>query len=324
MAHIQWKKDVAYIVDKSGGRTRWIKLGEMPSKAAQKALAKYHADATYLRLGNLGASTISFEDLCDEYLEDARRHKAPYTVDCEASQLPVFRTVWVKRRARDITSREAEDILHAKGYKPSTIKNKIIVLCNVWEFGIRRGYLTENEMKKCRRPALEQLPPVVVSEGAIDAIIAHCDPRFRPVLQILKYTACRPSEALKLEARDVDLEARRILFRHTKTKKSRIVPASKKLAPVLKSLLEEQQGLLFPGMNKHILRVAFDKAKAAAAVTERVFLYAFRHFALTKFLEVTGGDLRAAAQFAGHSQIQTTMRYTHRPQEALQKAVDKL
>lgn len=322
MAYLRWKKEVAYIVDKSGGKERWIKLGEVPAKAAKKALAKYHSDETYLRLGNLGASAVGFDELCDEYLEDARRHKGAYTVDCEASQLPVFREAWPERRARDITAKEAEDILHAKGYRPSTIKNKIIVLCNVWAFGIHRGYLTENEMKKCRRPALEQLPPVVVSEAAIDAIIDHCEPRHRPVLQVLKYTACRPSEALRLEGRDVDIAARRILFRHTKTKRSRYVPMAKKLVSVLEGIL--RPGPLFPGLNKHTLRVAFNHARIAARVRERVFLYAFRHFALTKFLDVTGGDLRAAAQLAGHSQIQTTMRYTHRPQEALQRAVDKL
>ncbi len=318
-------QDVFYIVDKSRGKVKWRKLGRIPAREAKKALGKYLSDETYLRLGYLDDSSINFDDLVKEYLEDARRHKGAYTVEVESSHFPKMLKEWGKRKAREITATEVELYLHSKNYKPTTIKNKLILLSNVWAYGIRQGYFKENEMKKCRRPELEQLPPVIVSEESINAIIKKTIPRIRPILEILRYTACRPSEALKLQAKDIDLKAKTILFRHTKTKRSRVVPMAKKLIPVLIYVLNGKKGedFLFQE-DKRSLRYAFEEAKTTAGVKERVFLYAFRHFALTKFLEITNGDLRATQQLAGHSQIQTTIRYTSRPPNIIKKAVDKL
>jgi integrase len=326
MAHIQWKKEVAYLVDKSGNSPRWIKLGKVSAKQAKKAKAKYESDETYLRLGFLDDGKITLNELFDEYIADARKKKGAYTVEIESSQLPVFRAKWGCLMARDIKASDVEALLDGNGYRPATVKNKMIVLSNVWAFAVRQGYFKENEMKKCRRPALEILPPLEVQEASIDAIIEKCRPGAKQILQVLKYTACRPSEVLRLQVRDINLARRAILLRHTKTKRSRTVPMAKKLIGIFEAILvgKSENDFLFPDEDRKTLRYAFDQAKEAAGVTERIFPQALRHFALTKFLDVTGGDLRAAAQLAGHSQIQTTMRYTHRPEAVVKKGVDKL
>ncbi len=324
MAHIQWKKDVAYIVDKRRKRA-WIKLGKIPVKAADRALAKYKSDATYLRLGFLGDSRISFDDLASEYFKDAVKTKGAYTVQVEESQMAKLVRDWRGRVASEITSLEAEDKLHSYGYKPTTIRNKMVILSNVWAYGVLKGYFAANEMKKCRRPELEALPPVIIAEEAIDALIEHCPVRSKNFLMVMKYTSSRPSAVRKIQVKDVDIKARKILWRHTKNKRSAYGPIAEKLVPVLEELTKYRgpEDYIFEGCTKNTLRVDFDKAKARAGVL-KAFPYAFRHFSINKFLDITGGDLRAAQQFARHAMIQTTIRYTHRPPEVLKSGADKL
>jgi integrase/recombinase XerD len=82
------------------------------------------------------------------------------------------------------------------------------------------------------------------SEDQFLAVCAEMSPATRSVMMICYYTCCRVGEAVQL--RREDISNGQIVFRRltTKTKRTRSVPVSQKLEPVLAGL--PSSGYLFP------------------------------------------------------------------------------
>lgn len=325
MAHLKQKKDCWYLVESKNRKEKWIRLGKISKLNAKKVLARYEIDETYLRLGNLGDEPILLDELIDEYFEHIQKHKSASTIKWESWTLQELKKVFPERLASSITTKEIEALLFKKEYSPAYIRGRVVILRNLFKHAVDVGYLGENVAKKCKLPRLEITPPEILPDSVIDEICSRATGVFKIQLDILRYTGCRPSECIKLKAKDLDFEKKEILFRHTKTKKSRFVPMSSKIINAIKeyAIKKRPEEYLFPEETRHTLRLKLMRL-IPKEYPHRVFLYAFRRYAASKLLDVTMGDLRLVSQLLGHSQIQTTLRYAMRPQEALKKAVDLL
>lgn len=325
MAHLKQKKDVWYLVDSKQKKEKWIRLGKISKIKAKKVLARYEIDETYLRLGDLGDEPIPLDQLIDEYFESIKKHKSQNTIKWESWTLEELKKAFPNRLASSITTQEIESLLFRKQYSPAYIRGRIVISRNLFKYAVEAGYLKENVAKKCKLPTLEITPPEILPDSVIDEICNRAEGVAKIQLNILRYTGCRPSECIKLQIKDLDFDKKEILFRHTKTKKSRYVPMSSKIIENLKAHIKDKsaEDYLFPNETRHTLRDKLVKV-IPKTCSHRVFLYAFRRYAASKLLDVTKGDIRLVSQLLGHSQIQTTLRYAMRPQEALKQAVELL
>jgi site-specific recombinase XerD len=122
--------------------------------------------------------------------------------------------------------------------------------------------------------------------------------------------------------------------RQAKGRKDRCVPLSPRLLEALRAHWREHRPTtwLFRGtgsaghLNPSTLQNAFQRAVRRAGLTKRARMHTLRHCFATHLLE-TGTDLLTIQHLLGHSNLRTTLRYTHVRQQhlaATQSPLDQL
>lgn len=185
-----------------------------------------------------------------------------------------------------------------------------------------------------------------LSRHELDALIDAPDQRTprgrrdRTLLLFLERTGARISEALAVNAGDLQLDRpRRQVLLHGKGRKDRIVPIPDDLAKALKTLMSErgvahpEARPLFVGTHEtrltrfgatHILR----RAVATATLTtpelacKTISPHVLRHTLAMTLLQ-SGVDLLTIQAWLGHSQVATTHRYAAADVEMMRRGLDK-
>jgi integrase/recombinase XerD len=160
--------------------------------------------------------------------------------------------------------------------------------------------------------------PVVLSQEEIVQFFDHvAGLKYRAALMICYGAGLRVSEAVAVKASDID--SRRMLLRveQGKGRKDRYAMLSPRLLEVLRVYWRaaRPQDYLFPSWrpNRHLnassLQTACREAWFRSGLRKRVTVHTLRHSFATHLLE-NGTDVRVIQVLLGHSQIDTTMRYT--------------
>lgn len=205
--------------------------------------------------------------------------------------------------------------MRKKDYSYSHISNSMIVIGSYMDFiGVKI------EIKKPRRP--NELPAKdILTEGEIARMLAACNNiREQAMLGILVYCGLRNKETINLKVQDIDFENNCIRIIGGKFKKDRIVPISKDLLSILIGYLREykknEKTMLFSTLSRENhytggdLRKRIKAIACRAKIKKRTYPHLLRHSLITHLLE-RGANIIAVQQIAGHSDIKTTMRYTH-------------
>ena len=133
----------------------------------------------------------------------------------------------------------------------------------------------------------------------------------------------RRGEIFKLRWQDFDFENNliRIVGTHTKTERERIAPLSQRAKDELEKLREITNGENpFPFIE---IKRSFATAKRLAGI-EDLHFHDLRRTAITRWIQ-QGTSLAFAGKFAGHSQLQTTMKhYTSTDADMIQEVNQKM
>jgi integrase/recombinase XerD len=185
----------------------------------------------------------------------------------------------------------------------------------------------EEQFPRVRRP---HKLPVVLSHEEVVIFFDHIPGlKYRAVLMACYGAGLRISEAVALKVADID--SRRMLIRVEQGKgmKDRYVMLSPRLLEVLRVWWRASHpgsspgtkspaspaGYLFPGWRtgRHItptsVQMAVREAALACGLRTRITAHTLRHSFATHLLE-NGTDIRVIQVLLGHSQIDTTARYT--------------
>jgi len=175
---------------------------------------------------------------------------------------------------------------------------------------------------------LERLPygkrgrrlPCVLSQEEVLQFLGAVEPAASRLALATAYaTGMRIAEVVALRVQDIDA-ARMLIHVIGKGNKERIVPLSPVLLDALRTYWRRHRPSkpwLFPGHGPggrpictKTIQVACVRARQAAGLRKPVTAHSLRHSFATHLLEA-GTDLRTVQALLGHSQISTTVIYTH-------------
>lgn len=187
--------------------------------------------------------------------------------------------------------------------------------------------------------------PVVFTVAEVRAVLQQLKGTEHLVAQLLYGSGLRLMEALRLRVQDVDLEARQLTVRSGKGDKDRVTvfPASL-MEPLQNHLLVVRQmhradltkypnaatewgwQWVFPQSHRwrdartrtegrhhidpSVIQKAVKRAVLRAGISKPASCHTFRHSFATHLLE-RGQDIRTIQELLGHSDVKTTMIYTH-------------
>jgi integrase/recombinase XerD len=160
--------------------------------------------------------------------------------------------------------------------------------------------------------------PVILSQEELLAFFDHVPGlKYRAALMICYGAGRRVSEAVAVKVADIDSKRMLIRVEQGKGRKDRYAMLSPRLLDVLRRYWRAfpSKGYLFPSWrgNRHMccsaLQLACREAAARSGLRKRVTVHTLRHSFATHLLE-GGTDIRIIQALLGHTQIDTTVRYT--------------
>jgi integrase/recombinase XerD len=238
-----------------------------------------------------------------------------------------------KRQPENITQTDIKAylayLISEKRQSPSSVNLALCALKFFYE-----EVLEKDIFKKISTPKQEKKIPTVLTKEEIFAMINTIKNKKHKLLIELMYSSgLRVSEAVALKIEDINLDERIAKIVAGKGKKDRLVILSRNLSKSLKKYLEKRKfesSYIFPtqkNKQEHMsIRQAqkiVNNAAKKAGIKKRVFCHALRSSFATHLLEA-GTDIRIIQELLGHTNIQTTQRYTKVSTEQLKKVESPL
>ena len=178
---------------------------------------------------------------------------------------------------------------------------------------------------KRKSNAGRRFPPEVLSQAEVLRLLEACSPgpmgvRNRAMLAVLYRSGLRISEALKLEAKDLDLDAGAIRVLHAKGGRSRTVGIDPTASAMVIRWMEVRATLGVPvgrpvfcmadgrPLYHGYIRVLMPRLGRLAGIEKRVHAHGLRH-AHASELRREGVDIAVISRQLGHRSIATTSTY---------------
>ncbi len=144
-----------------------------------------------------------------------------------------------------------------------------------------------------------------------------CEYRSWVIVNFLLNSGCRAATVRNIQNKDVDLDARQVVFRHTKNKKVQVIPLCSLMVLILREYMVIRKGKpedylfcdQYGGMlSENALRLAIAKYNRRRGVA-KTSIHQFRHTFARKYLVDCGGDAFTLQRLMGHSTLKMTKHY---------------
>jgi len=162
------------------------------------------------------------------------------------------------------------------------------------------------------RVTVEARIPFIPTETELDLLIASCGSRMATLLQTLKETGARVSEAVKLKWIDLSTEQKTLNITPSKNSNPRLLPISDKLLNMMNRLPHTREHIFAQAING--LRTSYDtqrkqtSQKLQSPRILKISFHTFRHWKGTMEYHKTK-DIMHVKQVLGHKNINNTMTY---------------
>ncbi len=232
---------------------------------------------------------------------------------------------FIKKEPNIVSNEDIKKFLFYLIEKKKVGMSTINIYINALKF-YYNNVLEKDFMYKIKRPKKEKKLPVVHSLEQIKKIIkAPINLKHRLILMLVYSAGTRVSETAKIKIQNLNIE-RKLLYIDGKGRKQRISLLSDIFIDIYKIYMDlyKPKFWLFEGQNKnkHLsvrsIQKIFENAKGKAGITGRGGIHTLRHSFSTHLLE-NGIDVRYIQELLGHSNIRTTMIYTHVTNKEIKK-----
>ena len=207
----------------------------------------------------------------------------------------------------------------------STVNLKLRHTSAAFTFAMNQGYIEKNPCTGVKKLKVKgnNLPKYFSKEDAKNILQIIPDGRFEDLIYFYLYTGCRRDEALNLKWEDIDLKNRRVIFRETKSGKSRMVPFNGQLSEVLVRM-EQNPEKPFPFKSDFVTK-KFKKYLKASSIknADDLCVHSLRH-SFASHLVMENVPIKTVSKLLGHSTIRVTEMYAHLAPDHLKDAVQNL
>ncbi len=273
------------------------------------------------------------------YVDDFARSltdAAPATVDAYGHDVEAFVAFAERHGLDDVGQVDRKHLrryvahLGTREYARSTIARRVAALRRYFRWLVRRGHLVADPTLGLRPPAGSSRLPRVLRQEEIDGLLdapratddedpPHRRLRDDAVLELLYGSGLRVAEACGLLRAEVDLDAHsiRVLGKRSNWRQLPITPAA---AAALAAWLDHGRShletpdsptdVVFLNLRGRALGPRDCRRILDRRAVEPTHPHALRHTFATHLLD-GGADLRVVQELLGHSDLQTTQRYTH-------------
>lgn len=260
----------------------------------------------------------TFREMAEKYIEWMMvRHKSANLKLYLIQQLvDAFGNLPLRRLTPTIVSEHQTGYL-TKGLKNSSINKKISLLKAMIAWSVENAMVEQDILDKLKRVKMlkddsKRLRYLTVDDSK--ALVAACEPYFRPVIITALTTGMRKREILNLRWDQVDLEHGFILLVETKNGEGRQIPIVRELHKVLDSQPHlEGCPYVFPNTKTMMPFWSGDKPFANALNKTGITDFHFHDLRHTyaSHLVMSGIDLTTVMHLMGHKSIKMTLRYAH-------------
>jgi integrase len=234
------------------------------------------------------------------------------------SKLPLAERSLSEIRSMDIA--KYRDEMVSDGYAPSSIRNNLTIISQVYNTAITEWGITEisNPVRNIRRPKNNPGRERRLEANEEERLLESLKTPYREMLIVSIETAMRRSEVCGIRWRDVELRKRYIVLRDTKNGTQRTVPLSTRAVQAIAGLARDinRDALVFGGKKPDSYTRAFIDACLAENIKE-LRLHDIRHEATSRLFELGTLSLMEIAKITGHQDVRMLMRYTHLEAETL-------
>lgn len=336
------KRGKNYVVDyRLHGRRVWKSVG--PSKK----LAELYLKDVEVKIarGELGfdQKDARFSDLLSEYQAYCKTNLAPGTRKRYGSIIDNFNRFLSKtyshmEKVSQFFPKLFEDFKQFRkeeGAANRTVNAELIVIRMMFRLAVQWGYAKKNPtdgISKLRVPSKNA--PMFLTEEQCQKLLNASDDFLRPIFFTFLNTGMRKGELENLEWTDIDFDRRKIMI-HVKDDWSpktdeREIPINDGLFKVLQDQKAKANGsrYVFPDeengkIYKNRLRNRFMTMTKRCGFPEVTQVHTLRH-TFASHLVMKGVDLATVKKLMGHSDIETTMIYSHLTEKHVDEAVDRL
>lgn len=289
---------------------------------------------------------VTLADLAEDFLADRKRAgRTAQTLRGYTSDVAVVTASWGTLRIADVDGpslEAAREEMAKRNWAPSTVRNRLNVLCGIARFAMRRGYVPARELPIERPRVTIASRPDVYADDAIEALLKAAralDRRAggRPLQEtrvLLGLDAgLRLGEIVR--ARHEDLDAKHLALRvpvrgpgdEPKSHQARTLPITKRLADRIRACPGEPKDRIVSEPTWESTTPLFEwmmQVWAAAGVEHGAQpVHRLRHTWATRFLEA-GGTVPELMAYGGWTSLAAMRRYVHEPETLRRGPVEEM
>ena len=281
---------------------------------------------------------MDLKNTINNYLDFLKIQKnySPHTIESYRKALSQFEAYIIEEFGDDVNVEllDSEDVrpflgwLDDKNFKRNSLRQKVSAIKSFFKYCVKKGLIEFNILSSIATPKREKKLPSYLMKGEVDELMNNFDDediiqlRNKALTELLYSSGLRISEALNLNINELNLSTKTIRVMG-KGRKERIVPVGNKALIALNKYIARRSELLKDSSEKALFLTSKGKRlyqvaayrfmnKSMRNVTEckQKSPHTLRHSFATHLLQA-GYDIRTVQELLGHSDVATTMIYTH-------------
>ena len=167
-------------------------------------------------------SSQSFAAIAEAFLEWVQKHRAPDTYGWYQYRIKRFHERYPDLRACDMRPYHVSEWADSYDLSTTSRRNYLRSIKSCLKWAKRQGYIQDNPIADLEVPAADH-KEVVVTQEEFERFLGFIrNEPFEDLVTVTWETGCRPQESLRVEARHMDLENQRWVFRKSESKMKRL------------------------------------------------------------------------------------------------------